>query len=161
MVDAADSVNTAEALDNAHGIPVDVVIDQVVAVLKILTLADAVRRDEKVNLAVLWHGRNLRAFFCVRGKVCQNLVEGAFTKSGADIAAAAHESHVDAEFLVRPVEQRIVEVTCGIGKSGENENFLIWLAELGRCRLFQLRNDKFFQFRQLGIVFGRDAAGSI
>ena len=42
-VDAADTVDTPEALDDADGIPVDVVIDEVVAVLKILTLADAIR----------------------------------------------------------------------------------------------------------------------
>ena len=39
-------------LDDAHRIPVDVEVDQIVAVLQVLTLADAVGGDEHVNLTV-------------------------------------------------------------------------------------------------------------
>jgi hypothetical protein len=60
-VDAADPVNAAEALDDADGIPVDVVVDEGFAVLQILTLTDAIGGDEEIDLALLWHGGNLGA----------------------------------------------------------------------------------------------------
>lgn len=42
---AADTVDTPETLDDANGIPVDVVVDQIVAVLKVLAFGNAVRGD--------------------------------------------------------------------------------------------------------------------
>ena len=46
---AANAVNASEALDDADGVPVDVVVDEVIAVLKILAFGDAVRGDEQVD----------------------------------------------------------------------------------------------------------------
>ena len=45
-----------------------------VAVLKVLSLADAVRGDEEINLAVLRHGRNLGTVFGARGEVREDIV---------------------------------------------------------------------------------------
>ena len=47
------AVDAPEALDDAHGVPVDVVVHQAVAVLQVLALGDAVRGEEDVNLAEL------------------------------------------------------------------------------------------------------------
>ena len=52
LVGRADAINAAEALNDAHGIPVDVVVDQPVAVLEVLPLGDAVRCDEQVKFAL-------------------------------------------------------------------------------------------------------------
>lgn len=101
-IDAADSVNTSETLDDTDRVPVNVVVDEVVAVLKVLTLADAVRGDEKINLALLGHGRNLATVFGPRREVGENLVVGTMAESGAGVAAAADERHLDTEFIVRP-----------------------------------------------------------
>ena len=49
LVGRADTVNAAEALDDAHRIPMDVVVDQPVAVLKVLTLGDAVGGNEQID----------------------------------------------------------------------------------------------------------------
>ena len=49
----ADTVDAAEALDDADRVPVDVVVDQIVAILKVLAFGDAVRADEDVDLAGL------------------------------------------------------------------------------------------------------------
>ena len=51
LVRRADAVDAAEALDDADRVPVDVVVDEVVAVLEVLALADAVGGDEQVELA--------------------------------------------------------------------------------------------------------------
>lgn len=42
MARATNAINAAEALDDANWIPMDIVIDQVVTVLEVLTLGDAV-----------------------------------------------------------------------------------------------------------------------
>ena len=49
-VPGADAVDTAEALDDADGIPVDVVVDDVVAVLKVLAFGNAIGADEQIDL---------------------------------------------------------------------------------------------------------------
>src|SRR3546814_4907753 len=45
-VGRADTVDTPETLDDAHRIPVDVVIHEEIAVLKVLAFGNAVRRPE-------------------------------------------------------------------------------------------------------------------
>ncbi len=47
----ADAVDAAEPLDDPDRVPVDVVVDEVVAVLKVLALGDAVGADEHIDLA--------------------------------------------------------------------------------------------------------------
>src|SRR5438128_1313181 len=51
VVRRAQAVNASETLDDANGIPVNIVVDNVIAVLEVLALADAVRGDEEVELA--------------------------------------------------------------------------------------------------------------
>ena len=50
LVPAADTVDTPKTLDNTHRIPVNVVIDQIVAILQILTFGNAVSGDKNINL---------------------------------------------------------------------------------------------------------------
>jgi len=52
----ADAVDTSKALDEADGIPVDVVIDDGGAVLKVLPLAEAVGGDEDFHRGVEFFG---------------------------------------------------------------------------------------------------------
>ena len=52
LVGRADAVDAAEALDDAHRVPVDVVVDEPVAVLEVLALGDAVGGDEQVEFAL-------------------------------------------------------------------------------------------------------------
>ena len=51
LVGGANAVDPAEALDDANRVPVDVVVDQLVAVLEVLTFGDAVGGDEQVDFA--------------------------------------------------------------------------------------------------------------
>ncbi len=50
LVARADAVDTPETLNDAHGIPMDVVIDETVTILQVLSLADAVGSDKHVYL---------------------------------------------------------------------------------------------------------------
>ena len=85
VVHAADTVNATEALDDADGIPVDVVIDEVITILKVLALGNAIRGDEQINLAVLRHGGNLVAVFGARGKVGEDLVVIRFCRKWCEL----------------------------------------------------------------------------
>ena len=105
FIHAADTVNAAETLNDADGIPVDVVIDEVIAVLKVLALGNAIRGDEQINLTVLGHGRHLVAVFGARGKVGEDLVEVRFAKRGVVFTAAGNQGDMNAQFLVRPGAQ--------------------------------------------------------
>jgi hypothetical protein len=53
LVSGTDSVDPTEALDDADRVPVYVVIDKQITVLKVLAFRDAIRRDEEVDLLVL------------------------------------------------------------------------------------------------------------
>ena len=72
----ADAVDTPEPLDDAHRIPVDVVVDQQVAVLKVLAFADAIRGDQQVDFLALVRkaGRLIGAAFGHRREVRQDVV---------------------------------------------------------------------------------------
>jgi hypothetical protein len=51
----SDAVDPAETLDNADRVPVDVVVDDVIAVLEVLPFGKAVGPDEEINLArLIW-----------------------------------------------------------------------------------------------------------
>ena len=75
----ADAVEAPEALDDADGVPMDVVINQKIAVLKVLTLADAIRGDEEVNISL--DGEVGGALLRARRKGCQYAGE-VFAKLG-------------------------------------------------------------------------------
>ena len=50
VVLGTDAVHAAKALDDAHRVPMDVVVHEVVAVLEVLALGDAVRGNEDVDV---------------------------------------------------------------------------------------------------------------
>ena len=62
FVRGADTVDAAEPLDDANGVPVDVVVDHHVAVLQVLALGDAVRGDQNVDVCVFQPGHSYIAF---------------------------------------------------------------------------------------------------
>ena len=156
MTGATDPIDAAEALDDTNGIPVNVVVDEVITVLEVLPFADAVGRDEQVDFARLRQGGNLRAVFGSRGEIGEDLVVGAVTQSGAGITATADQRHVDTKLLGAPFEERIVEVTSGVRERGENEDFLVRLAELVGGGLGDFGGNELLELRELGVGFGSD-----
>ena len=49
LILAPDTVDTPEALDNAHRVPVNIVVNEVVAVLKVLAFRNTIGRNQDVN----------------------------------------------------------------------------------------------------------------
>ena len=73
LVFTANSVNSSESLYDAHGIPMYVVINKVVAVLQVLTFGYAVGGNQNVDVAgVLLHHQI--ALFGYWGETCQDRV---------------------------------------------------------------------------------------
>ena len=52
-VAAADAVDAAEPLDDAHGIPMDIVIHEIIAVLEVLPFGNAVRCNQEIDICTV------------------------------------------------------------------------------------------------------------
>ena len=105
LVGRADAVDAAEALDDAHRVPVDVVVDDGVAVLEVLAFADAVGGDQQVDFAftgkvfgpLLGAGRE--------GRDDAGEVLAQVGQRGLVVAGTGDEGRVQAEFLLCPVRK--------------------------------------------------------
>src|SRR6185312_13423719 len=82
-VGAADAVDAAETLDDAHRVPVDVVVDEVVAVLQVLAFGNAVGGDQQVDFAILRHGLHLDPLFGAWGEVGEDVGEVGLAEGAA------------------------------------------------------------------------------
>ena len=49
VVSAADTVNSPEPLDNANGVPMNVIVDEVVAILQVLTFGNTIGCNQNIN----------------------------------------------------------------------------------------------------------------
>jgi hypothetical protein len=129
VVARADAVDAAETLDDADGVPVDVVVYEQVAVLEVLAFADAVGGDEQVDFLALVGetGGLFGAAFGERSEVGEDVVEIGATEGGGVAAVAADEGGVDAEFGASPGAEVLVEVAGGVGKGGEDETLRLGL----------------------------------
>ena len=116
---AANTVNASKALDNAYGIPVDVVVEHSVAVLQILPLRDTVGSNEQINFSV----RAVAALACAWGKVGQDGVEVIIAESGACRVAGYH-CHVQPVFFCQ-LCQIFVKVFRCILKGGEYQHLAV------------------------------------
>ena len=102
LVGRADAVDAAETLDDPHGIPMDVVVDDGVAVLEILAFADAVGGDQKVEFT--FAGEVLGPLFRAgrEGRDDAGEVFAEVGQRGLIVAGAGHKRAVQAEFFLRP-----------------------------------------------------------
>ncbi|MNC33516.1 hypothetical protein D3C75_819100 [compost metagenome] len=73
-VGRSDAIHSTEALDDAHGVPVDVVVDEVVTVLQVLALGDAVGANQQVDLS-RFVGQDNGLFFGARREEGEQLLE--------------------------------------------------------------------------------------
>ena len=98
VVGATDAVDTTKALDDAHRVPVDVVVDEIVAVLQVLAFGNAVGGDEEVYFAILRHGLHLAPLFGAWSEVGEDVGEVSLAEGAAVGACAArHQGDVNAQ----------------------------------------------------------------
>ena len=152
LVGRADAVDAAEALDDAHRVPVDVVVDEPVAVLEVLALGDAVGGDEQVELALA--GKLLRALLrarCERGEDRGEILAQPGQRRLV-AARAGDQRGVDAERRLRPRGELVVEVAAVSAKAVKT----ITLRLPGLIGLRHLLFDHLAQRRELGVAGGID-----
>ena len=131
----------------------DVVVDEVVAVLKVLAFRDAVRTDQQIDLGGLaWqhHGLLLGA----RGEQRQQLLEiVTLLERGLRSAFAGDLGGVQplpGKHLGRQVG---VQVIGGVGEGGEDQHLFV----AGVDRVCDFAQHVGLEVLKLGVVFGRDA----
>jgi hypothetical protein len=135
---------------------VDVVVDEPVAVLEVLTLGDAVGRDEQVQLAFV--GKLLRTLLREgrEGSEDGSQVLAQPGKRGLVAARAGHEGGVDAVLLLRPWSELVIQIMGGIGERSEDDDLTV----AGVDRAATLGLDDLAECRQLGVTRSIDLAGS-
>ena len=137
----------AESLDDADRIPVDVVVDERIAVLEVLTLGDAVGGDEQIDLALF--GKVRRAFLGAGREGGQDAgqVLAEFGQRGLVMARPGDQGAVQAKFVQRPGGNSPIQVVGGVGEGREDEN----LAVVGVDRLTTLAADDLAEGVELGV----------
>ena len=162
VVRAANTVDTPKALDDAHRVPVDVVIDQQITVLQVLALRDAIGGDQYVNLTVLRHLGHLGALLGARCKVGQYLVELRRTKRGAvGTGTAGHQRNVAAQGGAGPGFQLLIQISGGVCKRAEHNDLAVGFTPVvGGVFGADLVFDDGFELSQLGIALRCNATSA-
>ena len=122
----ADAVHAAEALHDAHGVPVDVVVHQVVAVLEVLALRDAVGGDNDVHVAAEKLRRHHVALLRRGREAGEHLLH--MRGHGLYRAGAAVSGNLcarKAELARRKFRDVLIEVVGGVRERGEHEHLTI------------------------------------
>ena len=155
---AADTIYTAKALDNAHRVPVDIVIDQVIAILQVLAFANAVRRNQQVDIA-RDNVPEQMTFLGLRRKIRQHriVIGTQLREIRATVHIARYKCRVDSVFLEQLLGKLFVEVFRRIGKCREQDYLLVPRIDW----VFNLVADSCKKGLQLGIVFRRKLLGNL
>ena len=147
------AVNTTGALHQTQGIPMDIVIDNKVTILKVLSLGEAVGGNEPIDWGA-WLDGPLRH----RGEASQNLLHGQVGRLFVglpDFVIGASDTRDGA--LGARLGQRLGHILGGVGKGGEDQGFDVGVTILvdvegGGHLLFQ----RVLQPLELGVVLGVD-----
>ena len=151
---AAHAVDTPEALDEPHRVPVDVVVQHGVAVLQVLPLGDAVGGDQQIDLVRV----GVRAAAGARGEVGEDGVEIVGAAGGAGVVAG-HHRQIQAE-LGCQAGQVVVQVVRRVLEGGEHQQLAVGPAVLVEGRVRGLVPNDLFDLVQLAVARRRDRGNS-
>ena len=125
----------------------DVVVDQPVAVLEILTFGDAICGDEQVEVTFVREFiGSLFGLRCERGENRGQVLTQAGNRRLV-AARAGHQRRVDVKGCLRPRGELVVEITGRVGEGGKDDH----LAVAGVDRVPALLVDHLAQGRELGV----------
>ena len=106
----------------------DVIVNEKVAVLKVLPLRDTVRCNQDIDFLILRKSHLLRALLRDRGKIGQYVVEISRERKCASVSPTAlHQRNVGIAFTY-VVFQLIIEVTRRIREGREDKNLSVFHA---------------------------------
>ena len=155
-----DAVDAAEPLDDAHRVPVDVVVDEQVAVLQVLPFRNAVGRDQHVDFRVLRKVRLFGAAFRARAEVGENLVVVRAAQRRGVAAVAADQRDMAAAAPHRGAQVG-VEIARGVGERGEDQHLAVLAPVHGGRRGRPLGGDDIPQPREFRVAGDRDDRGHL
>ena len=125
-VAAADSVDSAKTLDDPHGVPVNIIVDQIVAVLQVLALRNTVRGNQDIDImGAAWHqdipilgdGREAGE------NVIQRRLQALDRR--APIHRACDQRGVQPVLFFDELADILIQVFRRIGEGGEDQHFLV------------------------------------
>ena len=153
FVVAADTINSPEPLDDADRVPMDVVVDQIIAVLQVLALGNTVGGNQHIDLRRIVRKQNVFAFRDGREarqngiQICPQLRDRRLP-----IHRAGDHRRVEPKFFLHEPTDICIQIIRRIGERREDDNFPIaWI-----YRILLLVPNQAEQLLQLGIVRGRD-----
>ena len=153
LVSAAYAVNSPETLDEPHGVPVNIVVDQIIAVLKVLALRNAVGGNQHVDLVVVVRKNQM---FLLRNRREQRQyrvdVHAEFRHGGSAVRIAGDHRRVQTVPLGHVGAHVFVEVLRRIRKRGKDDDFLV----AGVDRMGDFVVDTRQQVLQFVVVLRRD-----
>ena len=153
LIAAADTVNSSKPLDNAHGVPVNVVVNQIVAVLKVLALGNTVGGNQNINIGIVIGQQESLIFRNGRetGQHCVQVV-GELGNGGFAVNGASDHCGVHVELLLHVGGHILIKVVCCIRKGGEDNHLPVALVD-GMLHLVLEHPQQFLQF---AVIFGGD-----
>ena len=150
---AADTVDTPKTLDNTHRVPVNVVIDQIVAVLQILTLGNAVSGNKNINLLCTARHQHIPPLRNGR-EAGQHIVQGSFQPLNGrfSVNRPGNDSGIQTVFCFDIVCYLVIQILRRIGKRRENQHLFIAFVD-GTVHFLVQQLQEILEFQ---IVFRRD-----
>ena len=126
LVSAANTVDSSKTLDDAHRVPVNVIVDQIIAILQVLTFRNAICRNQHINFRGTTGHQNIPVFGNGR-EAGQHVVERCLEAldRGASINRAGNNGGVQPIFLLYECTHIVKEVLCSIRKCRKNQHFLV------------------------------------
>ena len=156
LVHRTQAVDAAEALHDAHRVPVHVVIDHAIAVLEVLPLRNAIRCEDNIDLALTV--RESIGFLRTWRETAEDILE-ATARPPLPSDAVAGARHLGARQAMGPEQircQLVVQVGRGVSEGAENEYFSVTRINLSSSGLLR---DQRPQLAELGIPIGGHRAG--
>ena len=153
VVSASDTVNSSEPLDNAHRVPMNVIVDEVVAVLQVLTFGNTVGCNQNIKL-IGTSGQEYSFALRNRREAGQHRVEiGSELRNGcSSVNRSGNLCRFQSEVLFCEFTDVCKEVIGGIRECSEDNDLLI----TGIDWLLNFLADQVKQRLQLCVMLRRD-----
>ena len=130
----------------------DVVVDQIVAILQILSLGDAVGRNQDIDIHLAVRHEKFSALRN-RRKAGKHVIEGCrkLLYRALSVNASRNDGGIQSVARFQKGADLLIEILRGIGKCREDEHFFVAFVN----RVFYFFREQVKEFLQLAVVCGR------
>ena len=123
---AADTVNTAEALDDTHWIPMYIIIHKKITILQILTFGNTISSNQNIYLVFILRENQLLILRqgCKTGQYSIQITPKLRYRASA-IHRACNHSRMQAKLLLHMLADMLIKISSSIGKGSKHNTFLV------------------------------------